>query len=290
MFGYVRPNKARLLVCELEQFRAVYCGLCHTLRERYGIFVRNLLHYDFVFLALVLERDDCAVVRRRCPASPFKRRCVCAPGESLDKAADATVLMAYHKFSDNVADSGFFRGLGARLARAWLRPKYRRAAERLPSTDLVCRRALAELAEMEKEKLASLDAPADTFARMLSALSELESGTRARILEKLLYHLGRWIYLVDACDDLERDQRRGAYNPIAERFSLGQNPLDGETRDSMEITLAFSRSEALKAYALWEDAANRALVLNILGLGLPAAEREALDSKKKRRKPDERPL
>ncbi|MEI3141456.1 MAG: DUF5685 family protein [Lawsonibacter sp.] len=37
-------------------------------------------------------------------------------------------------------------------------------------------------------------------------------------MEQLLYHLGRWIYLIDARDDLAEDLADGRYNPVAARF------------------------------------------------------------------------
>ena len=54
MFGYVVPVKCALAPQEQETFKAAYCGLCHTLKDRYGFFARFILNYDFTFLAMVL--------------------------------------------------------------------------------------------------------------------------------------------------------------------------------------------------------------------------------------------
>ena len=73
MFGYVLPSRDRLDERERERFRAVYCGLCHTLRERYGFAASLLLNYDFTLLAILLSSGDeesCTV--RRCAVHPCK--------------------------------------------------------------------------------------------------------------------------------------------------------------------------------------------------------------------------
>lgn len=72
MFGYVRAVTAVLPPEEQARYRAVYCGLCKTLGERYGKAAQLTLNYDFVFLALLLappegEEKTALVSLSRCP-------------------------------------------------------------------------------------------------------------------------------------------------------------------------------------------------------------------------------
>lgn len=56
MFGFVRPLRGELKVREWERFQSVYCGLCHTIRRRYGFMQTMMLSYDCTYLALVRMR------------------------------------------------------------------------------------------------------------------------------------------------------------------------------------------------------------------------------------------
>ena len=271
MFGYVRPLSAELKVRELEDYKAVYCGLCRTMGKRYGVLARFTLNYDFTFLAMVLahETQPCATKRCRCPAHPFRKRKMCLQMPALDVAADESVILSYHKLRDDVEDNGFLRGLPARAA-AWIfKPAYRKAAAARPEFDRKVADCLKELHILEQERSTSLDRPADTFARILQAAAPVTGDEmRDRALSQLLYHVGRWIYLIDAWDDLEDDIRTGAYNPILERF--GHEPK--EHIQDVRITLLHSRNLAVSAYGLAQSPQWDGILSNILYLGLSAVE------------------
>ena len=136
MFGYVLPSRDRLDERERERFRAVYCGLCHTLRERYGFAASLLLNYDFTLLAILLSSGDeesCTV--RRCAVHPCKGCRAQTSTPALEAAADRTVILSWWQLRDHIADHGFWSGLKYRFASLFLRGAYRRAGERLPRFD-----------------------------------------------------------------------------------------------------------------------------------------------------------
>ena len=111
MFGYVLPSRDRLDERERERFRAVYCGLCHTLRERYGFAASLLLNYDFTLLAILLSSGDeesCAV--RRCAVHPCKGCRAQTSTPALEAAADRTVILSWWQLRDHIADHGFWSG------------------------------------------------------------------------------------------------------------------------------------------------------------------------------------
>lgn len=56
---------------------------------------------------------------------------------------------------------------------------------------------------------------------------------RRRVLEQMLYHLGRWVYLIDAADDLQKDAVSGNYNPVALRYGLRDGKWDEESRPGL---------------------------------------------------------
>jgi len=274
MFGYVRPLRGELKVRELDEYKAVYCGLCHTLGKRFGPFPRFFLNYDFTFLAMVLSSGEeiVPVSCKRCIASPFRGKLFCPAGKALEPAADESVILTWWKLRDNVHDSGFWQGLISRILSILLWPAYCKASKLRPEFDASVRTCLNELRSLEEERCPSLDRTADTFARILQAASpETEEPERNRVLGQLLYHVGRWIYLTDAWDDLEKDTAAGRYNPVSFRFT-GEG--EQARKETMRTTLRHSLNLALSAFHLLNFGRFAPVISNILYLGLPAVEEQ----------------
>ena len=269
MFGYVRPSLAKLSREDRERFSAMYCGLCRTLSRRCGRAASLILNYDFTFLAVLLAEGEPGEPHHgRCPAHPWAGRDYFPHSGAMDLAADCSVILAWWQLRDDIQDGGG-PSLKSRSAALLLRGAYERARRSRPAFDEATRRQLSALSRLEAERCSSMDQAADTFALLLqSAALQVEDGVKRRVLEQALYHLGRWIYLVDAWDDLADDRRTGSYNPISARFS-------GETeanRDYLRTTLRHSLNLARSAAALLELGHWRETVENILFLGLPMVE------------------
>lgn len=272
MFGYIRPNREELKVRELEDYQAMYCGLCQVMGKRCGFTARMLLNYDFTFLAMLLSPPERrpSICMRRCPAKLFlRKKCACTSGAWLETAADESVILSYWKVRDSIEDGGFLEQLGARVLSLLLRRGYRRAAAARPEFDREVCLQLETLHRLEKEHSPSLDRTADTFARILQAAAP-KTGDEAeeRTLGQLLYHVGRWIYLVDAWDDLQEDVSAGRYNPIHARFG-GREEAEQEY---LRTTLLHSRNLALSAFALLKRGCWDPVLGNILCLGMPMVE------------------
>lgn len=286
MYGYVRPLKGELKVSQFETFQSVYCGLCGTLRRRYGPIFRFLVNYDFTFLAMLLagpDAPDC--VYRHCPASIFrKRRCLC-PRPELDAAADYSVILAYWKLKDGARDSRFFPALGYRMAGGLLKGKYKKAAKKSPGFADAAGQHLEELNALESVRCESLDRMADKFALILRGAADGEQDeTRRRILSELLYHLGRVIYILDAVDDLAQDVKSGAYNPLIYRFSSRDGVLSEQDCQSLRSTIGLSQSNIASAFALLEPNPYAQILENTIYLGLPGMTETIFTMDKKTRK------
>ncbi len=244
----------RLSNTERERFHGVYCGLCHALGRRYGFAARFLLNFDFTFLAILLLRgEDAPCERRRCAAHPCKG-CAAAHAAALDTAANHSVILAWWQIQDHIVDHGLFAGLKYRLAALFLSGAYRKARAVLPTFDESVRRRLRELNERERERCASLDAAAEPFAALLASIAEAEGDkTRRRVLRQIFYHLGRWIYLIDAADDFKSDARSGNYNPLRYRYGVEGNELSEESKLALGETLDASIRQMAAAYALLDE-------------------------------------
>lgn len=188
---------------------------------------------------------------------------------ALEVAADESLILSYRKLRDDVADRGFFPGLPRRILSWMLRPAYHKAAKARPQFDAAVSACLEELYRLERERVPSLDRPADAFARILQAAApDTGEEARNRALGQMLYHIGRWIYLIDAWDDLEEDRKRNEYNPVDARF---QGDPQEHIQD-MRTTLLHSRNLAAGAYELAKADRWDGIVSNILYSGLPAVE------------------
>ena len=253
MFGYVRPSVRDLPEEELDRFRAMYCGLCHTLSRRYGQAARFILNYDFTYLAILLsDRTAGKENAGRCYTSPIRKRPYLESTAAMELAADESVILAYWQLRDGVEDHAWASGLKYRAGARLLESAYRKAAAFRPAFDQAVRRQLQMLSALEKEKDPSMDKAADTFAVLLSSAAEgVEEPVRRRVLEQILYHLGRWVYLIDAADDLKKDAESGNYNPVALRYGLKDGAWDPESRHAFAVTLDHSIHQMAAAFELW---------------------------------------
>lgn len=271
MFGYVRAVTAVLPPEERTRYKAVYCGLCRALGARYGRAAQLTLNYDFVFLALLLappgETEKTA--QYRCPAAPWKQKTVWLGDAALDAAADATVILVWWKLQDAIRDGGWGERLKSRSVTLALRRHYRLAAQRRPEFDRVAEDCLRELHRLEEANTPSLDRPADAFARLLQAAAiEVSPAARQSAVAQILYHVGRWIYLADAWDDLAEDRAAGNYNPLLARYGDRAEQMQDALRETMHVSLGLANTAyTLLDWGVWEP-----LLGHILQTGLPAVE------------------
>lgn len=291
MFGYVHPSDRRLSEQDRETFRAAYCGLCHTLGARYGLAGRMVLNYDLTFLAMVLSDGAGETCSRRCAVHPFRRRCCAAHDPALNTAADMSVILTYWQLRDGVSDHGFWSGLKYRLASALLRPAYRKAQRALPWFDRGTQERLAALSALERANCPSLDAPADAFASLLAlAAQEIADPARRRVTQQLLYHLGRWVYLVDAADDMAADLRTGSYNPLPLRFVPENGTLIPADKQTLAETLDGSVRAMAAAFELLPETKYTPVLRATVYEGLYAVGASVLNGTFRKRKKREEPI
>lgn len=275
---------------EWADYRAVYCGLCHTMKRRYGFLAQFLLNYDFTFLALLLRRAEQqpCVSCRRCLASPIKGRLASGEDASLDAAADGSVLLVYWKLKDQLADERGSKKLAAVGMLALFHGVFRRAKKRCPELNREIGERLSALRQLEQDNCPSIDRTADQFARIMTAMvPQTWDAPSRRTAEQILYHLGRWIYLVDAWDDLDSDLKEGQYNPVAARFQVGvDSPETAKTmaKEQMERTICHSENLAISAFYLGDFGYHAPVLENILCAGLQSVRQLVFSGQWKERR------
>ena len=269
MFGYIKPLKPKLKVKEYEYYRSAYCGLCNSLKTRYGFFSRFIVNYDFTFAALIMSyaKDyEETKKKKRCLVCPSGRNCILS--EAYDKAADISVILFYLKLCDDISDNGFWKSLfRARVPRFFLKSAFKRAEKENKKYAERAKELFSELSLLEAAHIPSIDETADKFALMLSEIIDGDGSTE-RILREILYHTGRFIYITDALDDLSEDVKKGEYNPIAERFGVFSQSLPEDILEEIVITLRHSINAVKCAFDLLSENENTGVLRNIIELGM----------------------
>ena len=214
LFGYIIPNQSALDDVQRARFRAVYCGLCHTMKHRHGLSGVSTLSYDLTFLALLLTglyEPEEVQEKSRCLVHPIQRR-EYVSGDAFDYAADMNVALAYHKCLDNWQDDrNAFSLAEAKL----LKRGYAKVARRYPAKCDAIERWLDEIHQIEREQACGIDAPVNSTGRMLGELfCYHEDDYWSDSLRIMGDGLGRFVYFMDAYDDLPRDIRRNSFNPL----------------------------------------------------------------------------
>ncbi|MBR5314780.1 MAG: hypothetical protein IKU45_05165 [Clostridia bacterium] len=225
MFGYIRPDSKELKVKEYELYKSTYCGLCRVMGKRYSFLYKMSLSYDFVFM--VLLRLYCSdqtpyFSKRRCIAHPTKKKVMMNGNEALDTASDVGVIMLYHNFIDKINDKDGIKSLLCRLVLPELkrlRQKACKSSEMIAEFDKQVGDSLKELSDLEKQNCPSVDLPAEVFGKILgNALSIGYEGNQKRTVYEIGRNIGKWIYISDALDDIDKDESAKKFNPFLASF------------------------------------------------------------------------
>ena len=270
MFGYIRAEKPELKVKEFEMYKAVYCSLCRTLGKHYGFLSRLTLSYDFTFLALLNMslKDGCECIeKKRCAFNPLKKCNYCKSDEHLKMPAAAAMIMLYYKLKDNIADEKGFKKIGYGLLLPLFSGAHKKAAREFPFIEKAVAEYIAEQNSIEKENCLSMDKAADPTAKALSKILTLcsEDQLQKRVLERIGYCLGRYIYLLDAACDLEEDIKKSRYNVL--KGDDLENPKE-YAKKIIEPQLYFCVNEVAKAFELLDIKKYKPILGNIIYLGL----------------------
>ena len=285
MFGYVRAYKPEMKVKEFETYKAVYCALCKEMGKRYGKLTRLSLSYDLTFLALLsvgLSDNPVTPQKKRCVCNPFKKCLYCLCENSYEIPAAASVMTLYYKALDDMTDEKGFKKLAARFLKIVYSKAHKKAAKDFPEIEEICKEYIRQQREVEDTATSDTDAAANPTATFMSSLFCLLAKDEAnrRVLHRMGYCLGRWLYLIDALDDTEKDEKSGSYNP----FVIKKKCDSEEWKSAAERSIILSESEVQAAHELLQNHRLCTVTENILYLGLE-------DSRKKvRSRLDERPV
>lgn len=211
MFGYVTIHKEELKLKEYETYKGFYCGTCRALGREYGLTGQMTLSYDLTFLTLLLSslyEPRQQFSRKRCMAHPQKKRLM-IENEFSGYAAHMSILLTWYKLLDDWRDEKKKTALVG--LRAFHRP-FLKARKLYPQKEAVIRQRIGELAKLEQRNCMDIDLVAGTFGHVLGSIYAVREDIWQEYLYRIGFYLGKFIYLMDAWDDLEKDAASGNYN------------------------------------------------------------------------------
>ena len=191
------------------------------------------------------------------------------------KLGALNTALVYYKYTDDIADGD--KGRGKRL---WFKSGFKRVKRDYPEIEKIVREHLAEQEKTEKAKTDSLDRAADATANMLAAFSDYALGEKATAATRqLFYAVGKWIYLIDALDDYDKDLKKNAYNPF--RLAYGaesrKEMLAGKCGDEVRFIFHAIFYDIRENLSKINFSFNRDLSDNILLRGLPMVTKRIMD-------------
>lgn len=222
MLGYVKAFKPEMKIKDYELYRGVYCSLCRALGRNYSPIAQLFLSYDFAFAAvlrLAVIQECFSFAIKRCPYNLAKKCMICSEKSELDLCSHAVIITVYYKILDNLHDKGFRSKLIAALIYPVVWLMHKKAARLAPEIEKAIAESMKIQSETEKKENVGIDEAAhpsaDALGKVISLGFDGETGEK---LCSLGYMVGRFVYILDAADDLESDIKSGSFNPFKAEF------------------------------------------------------------------------
>ena len=262
MFGYVRINKMDLTFREYEHYKAYYCGLCKYLKRNHTELSRMTINYDITFLIVLLSsiyQPSAQVFHEKCIVDPVKKKKHII-NEITEYAASMNILLAYYKLEDDVNDEGDIK---SRLVRRAYRKSFKTAYDKYPQKADFIKACLGELRSLEEDQSTSIDQTSNCFARLLEEIFDYKDDEYRDRLRKIGFNIGKYIYIMDAYEDLDQDLEKGRYNP----FSSYKDDREGlKVRVDKLIGMTLARLE--EAILNLDIKVNKSIIDNIIYSGV----------------------
>lgn len=285
MFGYIRTDLPNLYIKDSMLYKSMYCGLCKSIGGKCGQCGRFSLTYDLTFLSALfhnLLNVDIKIEKKRCVLHWLVPRPIAKRDDLTDRVACLNVILAYYKVRDDMEDDRRGRG-----KQAFLRKSYKRARVAEPEFDAIVNRNYKKLVEYEKKNGDSLDMAADPFGNMIKEIAaELLREKATETALDLGYNLGKWIYLIDALDDFDKDKKKKSFNPFVNAYPEAKGKEELCKAYEKELEYAFGtilQQIAADAKAL-EYTFNHDLTDNILYRGLGVKTKQVMTETKVKKK------
>lgn len=268
MFGYIIANKPELKIKEYEIYQSYYCGLCKALGKNGGHTARLSLSYDMTFVYIVLsalyepkEKQN----REHCILHPVTGRMV-TKNEIADYVADMSLLMTYLKGRDDWKDRETIRkSIAGRLTMDMTEKSYKRIRQKYKKKVGFILSCMKRLDQGEKAFSNDIDCMAGAFGDIMGEVFCMNRDMWEQTIRKMGFYLGKFIYLMDAYEDIEEDIKTKNYNPFFDAYKrLGKEMFDEYAKKVLLMMMA----DCTKEFERLPIVENAELIRNILYAGV----------------------
>ncbi|MGN0165324.1 MAG: DUF5685 family protein [Lachnospiraceae bacterium] len=275
MFGYVVIDRPELKCREYDEYKGFYCGLCKALAKEHGFFARLCVSYDLTFLSILYaglyESGRCESCEH-CIIHPIEKRCI-VRHDYEDYCADMTVFLTWLKCMDDWKDE---KKIGKRIYACFIGRRARKVREKYKEKCESISLLMEELSEKEKNNEKNPDVVSGLFGKLLAEIFAMKQDRWEPLLRNMGFYLGKFIYILDAYDDLEKDKAKNAYNPLIEISE--REDFD----EYIKELLTFMIAECCKNYHMLPVVEHEAILGNILYSGVWTGYNKALDKKREK--------
>ncbi|MBR2988832.1 MAG: hypothetical protein IKC64_03815 [Clostridia bacterium] len=288
MFGYITPDKSKLLQQDFVLYRAFYCGVCLQIGRDYGNIPRFTTSYDITFLSALVHdvtSQEVEFKECRCLGNPLTKKLTVCENPLLKTLCAVNLILTYHKLNDDVIDGG---GLKKKLARKYMSKSHLKAKEIAPGVDEIVSKWYDELRALEKANESSIDKVSHCFAMMLKSIAVKIVGDKSsEEFASLCYNIGKFVYIADALDDIDEDAKSGNYNPflVGKSFSSRRKFIT-DNRDEIEFLFACTVNRATESFNKMKFTQSYNLLKNVVYYGLREKVKQLLASEKKLSRPE----
>lgn len=261
MFGYVVINKPELKFKEFDVYQSYYCGLCKTLKEKYGSRAQISLNFDLNFISILLSglyEPETKIGESRCVMHPLSKHTT-RYNECVDYAAKMTIVLTYFKCEDDWLDE---QKLSKQMYKKLINKAYSKVKEEYYDKVSNIEKCLHKINEYEKQDFNNLDEVSKCFGEVMGLICAYKEDEWYSELYQLGFYLGRFIYFIDAYEDIEDDLEKGTYNPLKELYQTKQ--FEEKCKDILELMI----SEATLAFERLPIIENATIIRNILYSGV----------------------
>ena len=121
------------------------------------------------------------------------------------------ILLTYYKCLDDWQDD---RKCGKRIYAGLLEKGYRAVGRRHGGKVRAIEAAMRQLTRREKEGCTDIDEMSRLFGEVMAQIMVYRNDEWKDCLYRIGMYLGKFIYLCDAYEDVEKDMKTGSYNPL----------------------------------------------------------------------------
>ena len=279
MFGYVLPDKPNMFMKDYAQYRAFYCGLCKSIGKKCSQVMRFTTNYDITFLNVLYHAvfdKDVTIKKEGCILNPFVKKPIVKDDELTKDIIDVNNILGHYKCVDDIIDNHSTSKW--MFDKILLKRHYKRSKVNFKKIDSIVSKGYDHLRELEQDNCSSIDRVADPFANIMKGITkELFREKYTEDLGEMMYALGKWVYLVDAIDDIDNDYKEKKFNLFLVDYDyIDKKTFLMEKHDVLEFALKNCEQVIQNSFDKIKITRYEGVLTNILWYGIKAKTQDIL--------------